>query len=425
MRDSSRILLKTKATHLTFWLVAGLCLLYFVCFIPPNSRGAADTSHMISADEGITYPYVVHMLEPATDIHDLWWRLIIYGDYHYGYPFYLASLLSLLPLRLAEGNSFFANVELNLLILRQVISVLPMILVAAVLVYLQTRFRKPLLAVGLLLLLFSIPGVVRQNIQWWHPDAMTVLAIVLTVFFLDRDRLRFGCNFWLAAVFCGLATAIKLQGIFFVLAIPGYILAGFIQKKISLRRSFLVGLVFVLLMSVTIVVSNPFLFYATQREKLLRVQADKQHELAVGYTHDDPAGYQKGPQFWQWTLERMYGPAPLLLLLAAGLVAGCIWGPDRSANRLFLAFSIPLSFYLFYFVAPKPDHYWLPVMLPLFSSAAVPLQLLAGLRKSAARRPVRLAATAAMILCAALLLYWFISNLNYDIPHWIGGLNAG
>jgi len=40
---------------------------------------------MISGDENITYPYVVNMLEPATDIHDQWWRLIIYGDYHYGY----------------------------------------------------------------------------------------------------------------------------------------------------------------------------------------------------------------------------------------------------------------------------------------------------------------------------------------------------
>jgi len=51
--------------------------------------------------------------------------------------------LSLLPLRLAEGSSFFNNVQTNLLVLRQVISVLPMILVAALLVYMQTRFRRP------------------------------------------------------------------------------------------------------------------------------------------------------------------------------------------------------------------------------------------------------------------------------------------
>jgi hypothetical protein len=413
-----------KTARFTFWLVAGLCLLYFLFFIPPNSRGAADTSHMISGDENITYPYVVRMLEPASDIHDLWFRLIIYGDYHYGYPFYLASFLSLLPLHLAEGSSFFNNVQTNLLVLRQVISVLPMILAAALLVYLQTRFRRPLLSLGLLIFLFSIPGVVRQNIQWWHPDAMTVLAIVLTVFFLDRDRLRFGRNFWLSAVFCGLATAIKLQGVFFALAIPGYILAGLLRKQISLRRSALVALGFVLVMSVTIVVSNPFLFYATQRDKLVRVQTQKQQEMTYGYADANPE-YQKAPQFWVSTLNRMYGPIPLLLLLAAGLVAGCIWGLERTPNRLFLLFSIPLTIYLFYFVSPKPDHYWLPVMLPLFSSAAVPFQLLGSLRKTAANPRLRLAATLGLVLCAAVLVYWFAYNLNYDIPHWIGGINAG
>src|SRR5450759_467636 len=344
-----------KKTRLVLGLLTVLCLLYFVCFIPPNSRGALDPGHMISGDEGITYPYVVHMLEPATDIHDLWWRLIIYGDYHYGYPFYLASMLSLLPLRLLAGNSFFDHMQLNLLILRQVISVLPIIL---------------------------------------------------------------------AAVCCGLATAIKLEGFFFGLAIPGYLLAGIMQKKLSLRGSLLVGLGFVVLMSVTIVVSNPFLFYATQRDKLVRVQTEKQAELTNGYTHDAPAGYQKGPAFWEWTLNRMYGPTPLLLLLAAGLAAGCIWGPNRAANRLLLAWGVPLSLYLFYFVAPKPDHYWLPVMLPLFSSAAVPLQLLDGLRKSDPRRGVKLAAAAGLLLVLVLLVGWFAANLSYDVPHWLDAMTV-
>jgi len=177
-------------------------------------------------------------------------------------------------------------------------------------------------------------------------------------------------------------------------------------------------------MSVTIVVSNPFLFYATQRDKLVRVQTEKQAELTNGYTHDDPAGYQKGPAFWEWTLNRMYGPTPLLLLLAAGLAAGCIWGPNRAANRLLLAWSVPLSLYLFYFVAPKPDHYWLPVMLPLFSSAAVPLQLLDGLRKSSPRRGVKLAAAAGLLLVIILLVGWFTANLSYDVPHWLGAMTV-
>ena len=75
--------------------------------------------------------------------------------------------------------------------------------------------------------------------------ALAVLAVVLTIFFLERDRLRFGRFFWLAAVFCGLATAIKLQGVFFFLTIPGYILAGLLKKKILPGRAALAAVGFV------------------------------------------------------------------------------------------------------------------------------------------------------------------------------------
>ncbi len=402
-----------------------LGLAYFIIFIPPNARGASDIPHFVSGDEAVDYPYVVHMLEPSQDIHELWWRLIIYGDYHYGYPFYLASFLSLLPLRLATGDSFFANVQLNLLILRQATSVLPIILAAVVLVYLQTRFRKPLAAAGLMLFLLFIPGVVRQSIQWWHPDAMAVLCVVLTIFFLDRDRLRFGRNFWLAAVFCGLATAIKLQGVFFVLTIPGYILAGVIKKVIRWQRAALAALGFVMLMSVTIVASNPFLFYASQREKLVRVQTQKQQDITLGYTHDDPYYYQKGPQFWTWTLENRYGPVPLLILLAAGVAAGCAWGTNRSLNLLILSWSIPLSVYLLYFVAPKPDHYWLPVMLPLFSTPAGGLGMLHRGWRSDQPRWAKIAAGAALLIAFAALLLWTASNLSIDIQLWLAGFRVG
>jgi 4-amino-4-deoxy-L-arabinose transferase-like glycosyltransferase len=247
---------------------------------------------------------------------------------------------------------------------------------------------------------------------------------VLTIFFLERDRLRFGRSFWLAAFTCGLATAIKLQGVFFILTIPAYLLVGLAQKKISLRRTTLAGLGFVLLMSATVVVSNPFLLYQSQREKLVRVQADKQQEIAVGYTHDDPTGYQKGPQFWEWTLNRMYGSTPLLLLLAAGLVCGCIWGSRKGLHLLILSWSIPLTLYLFYFVAPKPDHYWLPIMLPLFSCALTPLELLFTAWKTSRRPWLKWASAAALALAALGLLYWFGANLSYDIPHWIEGVSV-
>ena len=89
----------------------------------------------LSHDEAITYPYVVHMLTPGKDIHETWWRLIIYGDYHYGYPFYFYSMLVLLPVRIIYGPNFTAHTQLNLLLLRQLVSVLPIIIVAGLLVF--------------------------------------------------------------------------------------------------------------------------------------------------------------------------------------------------------------------------------------------------------------------------------------------------
>jgi 4-amino-4-deoxy-L-arabinose transferase-like glycosyltransferase len=352
-------------------LLAAIGLLYFLVFCFPNARGARSVEmlNVFSNDETITYPYVVHMLTPARDIHDFVWRLFIYGDYHYGYPFYFFSFLAVLPVRLLAGADFTSYVQLNLLLLRQLISVLPMILAAGVVVYMQTRFQSPLRAAGLFALILAVPGIVRNHLWWWHPDALSVLAVALTLFFLDRDRLRLGRNFLLAAAACGMAIAIKLVGFFFVFLLAGYVLAAWLTHRATFKQAALRSLGFVLVMGLVVLLANPFLFYATQREKMLRIQAQKSQELSVGYSHDEPAYYQKGPRWWQPTVEKWYGPTPFLLLLLGLVITGCFWGESQPANRLILAWIVPYSIYLLYFVAVKPDHYWLPVMLPLFSGA--------------------------------------------------------
>ncbi len=63
-----------------------------------------------------------------------------------------------------------------------------------------------------------------------------MLFVTLTIFFLDRDRLRFGRNFYLAAAACGMATAIKLLGAFFFLTIPVVVILGILQRKITSPR---------------------------------------------------------------------------------------------------------------------------------------------------------------------------------------------
>ena len=410
----------------SLWGIVALGALVFALLIPPNLHGAVDIGHMTTGDEHVTYPYVLHMLEASKDFSQFWWRTIIYGDYHYGYPFYFTSMVVLLPQRLILGDAFFDQTPLNLLVLRQLIGVLPLLLSAGLLVYLQTRFRSVWQSAALFLFILAVPAVMRQNIQWWHPDALSILAVVLTLFFLDRDRLRFGRNFWFASVACGLATAIKLQGPFFVLTIAGYLLAGRLQRRVSSWRMVALGAGFTAGMIAVTLLSNPFLFYPTQLEKMVAIQTQKQQEMSVGYSDrgEDPNLYRKEPEYWRWTLETWYGSVPLLIGLAVALAMACLGGKNRFANLLILGWVLPYSLYLLYGVAPKPDHYWLPVMLTLFSAAFTPLEWLSGRLAGGSFRNPRLAwaARAGSLLLAAILCAWLAANLAQDIQLYRDGL---
>lgn len=358
-----------NSPKLVFWLVLGFSLIYFLIFFIPNSRGA-DSELMLQAtsqDEPVTYPYVVRILTPARDFKDLFVRWVFYGDYHYGYPFYFFSAVAVLPVKLAFGERFTDHTGLNLLLLRQFISVFPMLLAVILLVYMQTGFRSTAQSIGLLILLLSVRGIVRNNLQWWHPDALSVLAVVLTFFFLQRDRFRFQKNYWLAAVACGVSMGIKMAGFFFFLTIPVYLLHGYLSRGIPLKKIILLGVIFVVIAGASLAISNPFLYSEGARNDLIKIQSEKQIELSQGYTHDDPKYYAKGPAWWEYSLRLWYGNAFFLGFTLFSLMIGCIWGNQTLLNRLILAWITPFSIYLLYFVAPKPDHYWLPVMLPLLS----------------------------------------------------------
>ena len=353
------------------WIaVAAAGLIYFALFWYPNTLGAKSETMLArtSIDEPVLYPFVVRMLTPASSLKDLWERWIIYGDYHYGYPFYFLSAVVVLPVRLIYGAKFTDHTGLNLFLLRQLIGVLPMVLACIWMVYLVTRFRSWWQALVLLLALFSVRGIVRSNIQWWHPDALSVLAVVATIFFLERDRLRFGRNFYFAAAACGVAAGIKLAGFFFVLSIAGYLIAGLVQKKLTTGQFVKAGLLFVLVMFAAIVIVNPVVYNSGARAEIVKVQIFKSGELDKGYTHDAAIYYSKGPQWWEWTLTRWFGNPWMLTFAFLSLLAGCFWGPNRLLNRIALGFIVPFAVYMFWFVAVKPDQYWLPVMVPLYSA---------------------------------------------------------
>lgn len=349
-----------------FWIG----LVYFVLWIIPNALDAFTPHdfYLNGGDEYITYPYVVWMLSPSDSMETAVYRFFIYEDYHYGYPFYFLSMLVLLPVRLIAGADFGDLTQLNLLLLRQFISVLPMILSAGVFTWLQTHFRHRWKSVAIFGILLLLGGVAHYNSRFWHPDALVVLCVALTILFLERDRFQYRANFLWAAVFCGLATAIKLFGVFFVLSIAGYLLAGLIRRVLTMQRAAVVSAAFVGVMAAVFLFSNPFLFFKDARQFAGQILQEKSVEVSQGYDEPDPEGvYQKGLAATLPHLREPYGLPFMLAFLLVSITAAFACGKNRLVNGVLLGWVLMSGSYLVFFSAIKNYHYWLPVMVPLFS----------------------------------------------------------
>ncbi len=246
---------------------------------------------LFQPDEHAQYPALLFMLN-GNSLKQTVLNFILYRYYYYGFPFFASSALVLLPLKLANALNG-QNVQLAMLLLRQLINVLPMTLAILLMVYSQTKFRSYFTSILTFIFLLLIAAVVENNL-WWHADSLTVLFVVLVFFFLDRDQLKFDINFRLAAIACGLAIGTKVLGFFFFIAIPVYILIGIQQKQISWQKALQAAAVFVALMVLVVVASNPFLLIQSERQEMLRLVSNTSHDMTQGYTFY----YVKSPFSW-------------------------------------------------------------------------------------------------------------------------------
>jgi len=352
-----------------FLVLVLIGIVYFLIFLLPNSKGAKnpDMVSIFAPDEAIQYGHPLRMLSGGASLKDTVRKFIFYQHYYYGFPFYIASVaLALLPIKLISG---LENTVLNMLWMRQMVSVLPMIAAIMVLVYLQTRFKRWVASIAVFIFLLTIPAVF-ENSTWWHPDSLTVLFIALTFFFLDRDNLTFGPNFYIAAIACGMATATKLLGLFFFLAIPLYILIGMKQKEINWKKGLQYAVFFVLVMLATFIIANPFLLESGNRQFALDIQTNQARSMSSGWS----VFYEGGPLAWYPMIKEYYGS--FLFIALAFLVAGlCIWKTRRDNHRrllniLIIAWTIPYLLYVLFVIVIKPHHFLLGTLLPLFSSLA-------------------------------------------------------
>jgi hypothetical protein len=366
---------KSPAQRRTALVLAGIGLIYFCAFIPVNSLGWNDPNRnfMSGIDEGIQYPIVVQTLTPGATIESTIYRLLINESDVYGHPYVAYEALILLPSRLIFGVNFGDQLALNLTLLRMFVNVLPILLSMYLLVYMVTRFRKTLPAVGLFLLLLTIPGVIAFNTRFLHPDAVILFLVILTIYYLQRDRLRFGRNFYFAAVACSLAAVIKLWGFFFFAAIFVYLVVGVAYRHITVKNAFRSGLIFLLVMLVTALLSNPGLLVPAVFKELVHGLTGQVQNRVSGYSSD--AIYTKSFSTWMGVFNQYYLTAVYFYICAASLVLSSIKGRRRLYALITLLWCAVLLVFFSKFLAAKSFWYALEVMIPLYPAPFLLLHL--------------------------------------------------
>jgi hypothetical protein len=353
-----------------FTILAMLGLIYFLVFIPFNLLRNSYGQFTLLGDEQVIYPDVVKVLLPQTSFAATIQNVLGTWPWWYGYPYLPISASVLIIPRLIFGNQFTEQVQLNIGLMRQFVSVLPMVLALMLAVYLVTRYKSVRMSVSMFVFLALVPGIVKINIHFWHPDSIILFLILLTIYFLQKDDLRFGRYFYLAAAACGLTTAIKLWGLFFFLAIAGYLLAGLHLKKLNLKKFALSGLYFIMIMVMTIIITSPSLLAPYITRVALASWKDQQHKILFGPKPVDPTGYYKtNLSNWLKYFGFQFMKGYFFFFAYAALVAGSLWGARKYLNRILLAWCIPTTVFLVYFSAMKNFQYMLPLAIPLYCGA--------------------------------------------------------
>lgn len=371
-------------------MTAFIAILIFFIFAIPNAQ-ASDNPQMVQVfepDEAFPLPYTLQMTAPAPSLERALRQFIFYEYYYYGFPHFGVSAALLLPLR---WSGQIENTPLVMLVLRQGTSVLLMLAALMLLVYLQDGFNT-YRSVALFIFLASVPAVVSNGF-WWHPDGLVTLLAVLTLFFLERDALRLGRNFLLAAVTAAAATAAKNVGAYFFLAVGLVLFLSFLHRKATLSKVILMATAFLAVMGASYLLCNPFLLSQWGRTAFQNI-FNKQTELLLeGYG----ITYGKGLAAAWPQLQEYYGEAIFILTVLATAVWGALRGPKRLLHALILAWFIPVSVMVL-FITHFKFQYWLPVALPVFSCAVILLPEKLNLRAIFTRQRIVQAAALLVVL---------------------------
>lgn len=352
-----------KPDKYVVWTLIFLSLLIFALFCIPNSKASKDFSMLtiFEPDEGAIYTVVDRMTYPRGSVGESLYHFINYKFYHYGFPFFGLSSAVAYPVRWAGE---FDNTPLLMLILRQTISVLPMIAALLLLVYMQDGFRT-YRSIALYLLMWIIPASV-MNSMWLHPDGLAFLLSVLVIFLLWKDKLSFNHYFFWAAAICGVLVATKLIGVFFFLTILMVLIWGIKNKTLTTKQAINKGIRFILVMGIGFIIANPFVFNFEALKTYAFTFYKETFEVSKGYALVYPVGIK-----YAWPpMRKAYGEAFFLLLAVVCSVSSLKLRQDKLLPALTIAWFIPLTFTVFT-VTHFKYQYWLPAAMVMLSNLVI------------------------------------------------------
>jgi hypothetical protein len=409
----------SKTQKRTALVLLGLGLLYFCLFIPLNLKSSGSRNEL-NLDEMLMLPHVEKMLSAQPNLHTALYRFLVYGDYIYGFLFYGFSALLLLPVKLIYGPSYADHLQLVMLLLRQFANVLPAVLSCFIVTWLATHFKKFWASIIVFIILLTLPGMTGINNTFWHPDAINLLFIALTLYYLDRDQFKFGPNFYFAAITCGASIATRLFGIFYFLAIGLLLAAGMIKKVLTPRKAIVTGLLFIILMGGAILVSNPYTFSPGELGAAKATFMHRQSVLANGINEPDPEHiYRTGIDAWWPFFTRNYGSGVTLVFLSISSVIGALGKQRKAFYGALLGWLIVIGTYLTGFVLVKSPWYILPFLIPLYCAAMALPENLEGLFEKLSPSNARLACIGVWVLMGALGVIQIVQNLRILVPVFI------
>ena len=335
-----------------------LVVFFLYCF--PNSTGSDNLAmvRIFEPDEAAVLPVLQKMVTPKDNFVDFIKGFVFYEYYFYGFPFFGLSALVLLPF---QWLGQIDNTPMTMLALRQIISVLPMLVALLILVYMQDGFRT-YRSILLYVFLLSVPAVIKNGL-WLHPDGMVLLLSVLVLYFLWKDERRLGKNFYIASALCGILIATKLVGAFFFLAVGVTVIWSLIEKKSTWKKAILSSAKFIFVMAFFFILSNPFLLSKWGRIEYITTAKKQASFLSEGYG----VVYGKGLRSLWPILKSCYGGAIFLIATLFISIISIFNSKQPFLHTLILSWFIPLTIYVFFFTHFKYQ-YWLPVAIPLYSN---------------------------------------------------------